>query len=399
MPSSEPKKAYSKAADEHMRWHDSRWDHDDAACDQALKLLKRRGVGLHRLTEPFRGLRRWLGESAWIGRLAIIVAVFGVVSAAGFGALWLRLGAGPVNLDSITPWLASAIEQNLGHDHTVEVGGTQIERAGRIRIAVRLRDILVRDRDHNIVASAPKAEVRLSGMALIMGQLRAETLRLVGAELSVRITPDGRVIVSTGQSNSPLATAKVSEKPAAAPVASAPGQASPQATPATPGQESNPNGAGGLLAALDWLDGLSAKGLDGQSLNEIGLRNGVLSVEDQRSGGRLTFENISLSLLRPSGGGAAFSIGEEGKNPWQLKVAVGAPSDGVRSIDITANKVPSNNLLLAARLKNFTYAADMPLSGSLKGKSAAMACRPTSAVSSSRAKERSSISMFLIIQW
>ncbi len=175
------------------------------------------------------GLRRWLGESAWIGRLAIIVAVFGVLSAAGFGALWLRLGAGPVNLDVITPWLASAIEQNLGHDHTVEVGGTQIERAGRIRIAVRLRDVLVRDRDHNIVASAPKAEVRLSGMALFMGQLRAETLRLVGAELSVRITPDGRVIVSTGQSNSPLATAKVSEK-STAPAASAPGQVAPQNT-------------------------------------------------------------------------------------------------------------------------------------------------------------------------
>ncbi|MEH2509150.1 hypothetical protein V1291_000504 [Nitrobacteraceae bacterium AZCC 1564] len=369
MPSSEPKKAYSKAADEHMSWHDSRWDHDDAACDQALKLLKRRGMGVHRLTDPLRGLRRWLRESIWIGRLAIIVAVFGVLSAAGFGALWLRLGAGPVNLDVITPWLASAIEQNLGHDHTVEVGGTQIERAGRIRIAVRLRDVLVRDRDHNIVASAPKAEVRLSGMALIMGQLRAETLRLVGAELSVRIMPDGRVIVSTGQSNSPLATAKVSEK-AAASGASGAAQALPQATApssATPAQEPNSNGAGGLLAALDWLDGLGAKGLDGQSLNEIGLRSGVLTVEDQRSGGRLTFENISLSLLRPSGGGVAFSIGEEGRNPWQLRVALGAPSNGVRSIDINANKVPANNLLLAARLKNFTYAADMPLSGTLKG--------------------------------
>ncbi|MCX7309581.1 MAG: hypothetical protein NTZ72_17225, partial [Afipia sp.] len=119
-----------------------------------------------------------------------------------FGGLWLRLGAGPINLNIVTPWLASAIEENLGKDHSVEVGGTQIERAGRIRIAVRLLDVVVRDRDRNIVASAPKAEVRLSGTALMVGRLRAETLRLVGAELSVRITPDGRVIVSTGQSNS-----------------------------------------------------------------------------------------------------------------------------------------------------------------------------------------------------
>ena len=99
-----------------------------------------------------------------------------------FGALWWRLGAGPINLDMATPWLAAAIEENIGHGNTVEVGGTQIERAGRIRIAVRIRDIIVRDRDHAIVASAPKAEVRLSGTALLMGRLRAESLNLVDAE-------------------------------------------------------------------------------------------------------------------------------------------------------------------------------------------------------------------------
>ena len=83
-----------------------------------------------------------------------------------FRGLWWRLGAGPINLEMATPWLAAAIEENIGHGNTVEVGGTQIERAGRIRIAVRIRDIVVRDRDHAIVASAPKAEVKLSGTAL-----------------------------------------------------------------------------------------------------------------------------------------------------------------------------------------------------------------------------------------
>ncbi|MES2752241.1 MAG: DUF3971 domain-containing protein, partial [Pseudomonadota bacterium] len=378
MPSSKPQKAFAKAADEQRQWDDSNWDHhDDVACDRALKLLKRRSIGVHRVTDSFRGFRRWLGASVWIGRTAIVLASIGVICAAGFGALWLRLGAGPVNLDIVTPWLASAIEENLGHNHTVEVGGTQIERAGRIRIAVRLRDILVRDHSRNIVASAPKAEVRLSGTGLMMGRLRAETLRLVGAELAVRITPDGRVIVSTGQSNSPLATATVPQR-SPAPVASGvpvqstpapPFQASPTPPPLTPPavSASASNGTAGLLAALEWLDGLSAKGLDGQSLNEIGLRSGVLTVEDQRNGGVLTFKNISLSLRRPSGGGAAFSVGEEGKNGWELKVAVGAPANGVRSIDINANKVPVNNLLLAARLKDFTYAADMPLSGDFKG--------------------------------
>jgi hypothetical protein len=367
MRSSNPQNAVAKAADERRHWEESAWHHDDdATCDRARRLLKRRSIGFYRITEPLRGLHRWLRANVWVGRVALVLVLIGAVGAAGFGALWLRLGAGPVNLDIVTPWLASAIEENLGHDHKVEVGGTQIERAGRIRIAVRLRDILVRDHERNVVASAPKAEVRLSGISLIMGRLRAETLRLVGAELSVRISPDGRVTVSTGQSNSPLATAKVQPKPSAQPDAAQ--QATQSApSPAAPAAASNSTGTGGLLAALDWLDSLSANGLDGQSLNEIGLRSGVLTVEDQRSGSVLAFKNISLSLRRPSGGGAALTVGEEGRNGWELKVAVGAPAHGVRSVDISADNVPLNNLLLAARLRDFTYSADMPLSGSFKG--------------------------------
>jgi hypothetical protein len=39
----------------------------------------------------------------------------------------------------------------------------------------------------------------------------------------------------------------------------------------------------------------------------------------------------------------------------------------VRSVDIRADKVPTNNILLALRLKDLTYSANLPLSGELKG--------------------------------
>ena len=299
-----------------------------------------------------------------------------------FGALWWRLGAGPINLDMATPWLAAAIEENIGHDNTVEVGGTQIERAGRIRIAVRIRDIIVRDRDHAIVASAPKAEVRLSGMALLMGRLRAESLNLVDATLAVRITPDGYVTVSTGDNARPLATGVTSKRQ----LGGAAGQAANQSPGQSPGQpphhcrsrgfaghavqhrcgsdSATPNG---MLAGLDWLDSLSLTGLDGQNLNEIGLKNGKLIVDDQQRGNKWNFDNITLSLRRPSGGGVALSVGEEGAHAWSLRVAVGAPANGVRSVDIRADKVSTSNILLALRLKDLTYSADLLLTGELKG--------------------------------
>ena len=258
-----PKGTNPRADVQQPQWDDAGWDqeHDEAACRRAEWLLSRSNSRLYLLSDRARAFRRRLAGERWIKRLAIVIASLLAVFAGCFGGLWWRLGAGPINLEMATPWLAAAIEENIGHGNTVEVGGTQIERAGRIRIAVRIRDIIVRDRDHAIVASAPKAEVKLSGSALLMGRLRAESLNLVDAELSVRITPDGNVTVSTGDNARLLATGVASKKAAGLPPtfprqvpASGPASASSPAaqslpTPATPDSTQS-----GLLAGLEWLD-------------------------------------------------------------------------------------------------------------------------------------------------
>lgn len=362
-----PKGSNPRAEAHISQWDDAAgWDQepDEAARHRAKRLLSRPSSGFHRLGDKFAALQLWLTGERWVKRLAIVIAVLTVIFTSCFGGLWWRLGAGPINLDVATPWLAAAIEENIGHGNTVEVGGTQIERAGRIRIAVRIRDIVVRDRDQVIVATAPKAEVKLSGTALLMGRLRAESLNLVDAELAVRITSDGQVTVSAGDTAKPLATGVASKRDAGmAPTFPRQGAAPAQGAVAT-APDTTPNG---LLAGLDWLDSLSLTGLDGQNLNEIGLKNGNLVVDDQQRGNKWTFENISLSMRRPSSGGVAVSLGEEGARPWSLKVVVGPQQNGVRSVDLRADKVPAANILLAMRVKDLTYSADLPLSGELKG--------------------------------
>src|SRR6266581_4500053 len=371
-----PKGPRQRANVQPSKWDDAGWDqdHDEAAGHRARRLLSNPSSRFHRFGDYAGALRRWFATERWVKRLAVVIAVLMVIFTVCFGGLWWRLGAGPINLEMATPWLAAAIEENIGHGNTVEVGGTQIERAGRIRIAVRIRDIIVRDRDHAIVASAPKAEVRLSGTALLMGRLRAESLNLVDAELAVRITPDGYVTVSTGDNAKPLATGVASKKEAGIPPTfprqiAPPGAGSPSspAAPSAAAPAGPDSTQSGLLAGLDWLDSLSLTGLDGQNLNEIGLKNGNLIVDDQQRGNKWTFDNISLSLRRPSGGGVALSLGEEGARPWWLRVLIGPQSNGVRSVDLRANKVSTTNILLALRLKDLTYSADLPLTGELKG--------------------------------
>ena len=137
-----------------------------------------------------------------------------MIFAVCFGGLWRRLGAGPINLDMATPWLASAIEDNIGQGNTVEVGGTQIERAGRIRIAVRIRDIVVRDRDqrHRRERAEGRSEAvrhRAADRPAARREPQSRRCRTGGADHAGR-----HVTVSTGDKAKPLATGVASKRDA-----------------------------------------------------------------------------------------------------------------------------------------------------------------------------------------
>src|SRR5262249_17168525 len=150
-----------------------------------------------------------------------VAAVFVLVA----GGLWLMLASGPISLDVATPWLAAAVAENFGKQFRIDIGGTVLERDEHGRTAMRIRSITVRDHDGTVVASAPKAEVGFSGASLLSGRPRAQRLNLVGAELAVRIEADGKVTVSTGVDQRPLATAPALAAAASRSVTAAPQQA------------------------------------------------------------------------------------------------------------------------------------------------------------------------------
>src|SRR6185312_1620996 len=191
----------------------------------------------------------------WVRRMFFGSVAALVVIVAGLSALWWRLAQGPIELDIATPWLKAAIEDNFGGKHTVTVGGTQIERDENGHTSLRLRDIVVRDADGTIVAKAPKAEVGLYGLGLLRGQLRAQSLNLVGAEMAVRIETDGSVTVFAGADKRPIATA--------APTALPPAPARPQNKTAAPAMPPGAvrTGFEDFAGVLAWIDGLGATGL------------------------------------------------------------------------------------------------------------------------------------------
>jgi hypothetical protein len=353
-----------------------------------LRRPVRRGA-VDRSVHPYAGIRfsrlRWLfvRYGHVLGRVAVgAAAVAGAVVIACL-ALWWRLSSGPIQLDVVTPWLASAIEENFGNGRRVEVGGTQIERTENGGTAVRIRDIVVRDADGTVVASAPKAEVHVSGLSLLRGRMRAESLNLVGAEMAVRIEQDGGVTVFAGADKHPIATAAVPVTAAAALLRSArekqdaaghgPTSPGPQTAtgplPSGDARAAAPHRARDVFTALlSWIDGIGETGLDGHDLKELGLKNGNLTVDDERTGKHWAFRDINLSAGRLHGGGVEVSVGSSNPaRPWVLTASVTPTRQGYRRVQLEAHRVPVGELLLVSRLDDGNLRIDTPVSATMNG--------------------------------
>jgi hypothetical protein len=295
-----------------------------------------------------RPLARRIGYGA--GGCAVVMLLL----AAG---LWLRLAVGPIDISFVSPWLASAIQQNIGQAHRVAIGGTVIERDDTGRASVRIRDMQIRDTDGVVVASAPKAEVSVSGSSLLRGQLRAHRLSLVGAELSIRIEEDGQITISTGAEKRPLAVT-----PAIVRAAPGPGPASSAAT-AVPAE---PTGAERFIGLIAWLDRISTQGLDGQGLGEIGLKNGVLKVDDLRTDKHWTFEQINFSVNRPGDGISIRLSSDNEARPWAMAAAIRQTGAQRRLVAIDLKQVSTKDLFLATRIGSGQFHADVPLTGAIR---------------------------------
>ena len=293
------------------------------------------------------------------GSVAVLLIITGAV-------LW-RLASGPISLDMATPWLTAAVEQNFGSRYRIQVGGTQLERDENGRTALRLRDIVVRDASGAVVASAPKAEVGIAGSSLLMGNPRAESFRLVDANLVVHIEEDGRVNVFAGGER-PLATI-------------APVGVEPPRTQSTPSRFSlqavaQRSLAANVAAIMAWIDGLGGLGHDGKSLDvigfdgknltEIGISNGSLTVHDRRDGLEWSFRQLTASLIRPASGGVTLSMLSESQDkPWMLNAALTPRRDGNRHFQLQARKVPFGNLF-ALHMIESGLRSDMVVSAAME---------------------------------
>ena len=83
-----------------------------------------------------------------------------------------------------------------------------------------------------------------------------------------------------------------------------------------------------------------------KSLNEIGITNGSLTIDDRRGGTEWKFTQISLNLNRPKAGGVALTVlSESQERPWAVSAALSPAPQGHRRLQLEARKVVLDDLL------------------------------------------------------
>ncbi|HEY7459826.1 MAG TPA: hypothetical protein VH765_13865 [Xanthobacteraceae bacterium] len=310
-----------------------------------------------------RGVLAQVGQALFrtrYGRISRAKIICLGVLALGFVYVLLVRGFFP--FDVASPWVASALERQLGPGHKVDIGYTRLDHDSTGAPVLRVQRIRVYGPGGKVIASAPSAEVGLDGASLLMGTFRARRIDLVGAETTIRVGADGRVAITAGRDATPITTADAFGE-VSSPVHS--GRTSPKTQPrSTPVVVAEPFHYPELVR---WLDSFEKGGLDGVALSQIGLKQGTLIVEDEDNGRKWSFQDINIQLARPAEGGLLFNLTSSGTNQkWGLTATIAPVQDDIRAIDVVANNLAPGDIMLAAGLVDADFLAESGLSGILR---------------------------------
>jgi hypothetical protein len=114
------------------------------------------------------------------------------------GAVWL-IAAGPVSLSFLTPYFENALSAGAS-GYRVEYEDTVLTWEGWERnLDLRAKDVRIVDEAGGVVARAPEISLTLSANALIRGVIAPTYIELLGPQLRIVRTEDGRILFGNAE--------------------------------------------------------------------------------------------------------------------------------------------------------------------------------------------------------
>ena len=223
-----------------------------------------------------------------------------------FGALYWRLGRGPM----AAPFLVDRARQEIGAKlppgYAVDLSDVALQRRDG-SLALILQDLTLRDASGQAIAAAPQIAVGVGAGALLTGKVEVRSIVVEGASGTVTIQPDGRVSLRAEQGRAQRDAIEEDVSVAA------------------------------MVGALDTL--LEAAG----SINVVELRDAGVSVDNKAFGRRSTIRGIDLIVRRTAApGGLALSLAA---GSGTINATIESRGDGARLIDVQGRGISVSDVL------------------------------------------------------
>jgi hypothetical protein len=304
--------------------------------------LFRRGDRVLR-TRRFNWLprRRFLAFS--LGFMALLVL-------AGAG-VYIRLLQGPIAIDSFTPRLAAALEERFGAGWRFNLGRASLERGAHgTTLAVGGLNIQANGRT---VVAAPRAEVSLDPLGLLLLQVRPRRLDVFDLEVQLSVRPDGSIAISAGQDASQAVAIAPPLETAAAPPGAPAGMAP------TPKQALLKQAAAALATLFDSIAGPDSPV---GAIDRIAVARGKLVIDDQKEKRRTVFGGLELAFDK-SEGTTTLNVSADGPNGrWAATVQASGTAATERTLDLDVHDMTLDEIALAGGWRKIGFDTDMPMS-------------------------------------
>lgn len=293
-----------------------------------------------------------LGGSVRLNILKIsvlsILSVLAVLIIAGAAFFW-RLTSGPVSMSFLNGKFETAINAQL-NDMKVSLGDAVLELDKSNYVPhIQFQNLILRDSEGTVLASAPRAAVTLDSASLFAGKIVATSLELIGPKISARRNLDGTIVLGVGgQADAPEEQGAgkgdiVTEQPAAA-------------------NQSSGAKLIALLAASSGKETLS-------TLQNIRITQAALSVFDDANGATWNAPQADLTFQKLAGGFqviAKADVSSAGA-PWHAEISANYGRDKhvfdvVTTVD---NLIPANVADKIFALSQFAK-VKIPLSGHIE---------------------------------
>jgi hypothetical protein len=312
-----------------------------------------------------------LGKRRWIGRIALstchlILAVI-MLALVGGALLVARLAEGPITIDGLGPQIESALEERFGRGYDFKLGGAAIVRHGYAP-ALSIDGLSVSDSAGKTILAAPRAEVSVDLLALIVGRVTPKRLEIFDVELHLALLPDGSLGL-------PVAPGSQETAPLTPPLASSLAQGG-----SAHEQPTSDIGAGGLDPALPvkpvrallvkqisaairlLVDTLTNPESPIAAIDRVGIARGRLVIDDRTTDQTMAFNGLKVAFDKSSGA-TTFTLSVDGPNGrWSANGLASGTPGSERRLMFSLQNLSLDEILLATGARSIGVDFDMPLS-------------------------------------